>query len=368
MNKPKTVFITGVTGLVGSYLLKLILADGHKVFALAREKDNKTARERVLGILSFWDKDVAAEKSHNLTVLDGDITDRNLGLDKQTINLLIDEVEEIFHSAAVTQYNWPLDKIRKVNVEGTEHILDLAVVFRDQGKLKKVNHLSTAYVCGDHSGAFNEYDLDVGQEFQTTYLQSKFEAEKVVGKFREAGLWIDIFRPSLVIGESFSGKTVTFQQSVYQLFHMLSLELFDVIPGEKLELNIEFVDELCKAMLTINSNASVRNSNYHPFRLESVPLNGIVDILSKFIGFKKPELTSNSIFLESNPTPAQKMLLQNNLLLFNENVRFDSQKTNFNLKQYGFEFSKMDKNSFLKLLEYCLEAGFIKRDHESAPN
>ena len=146
MNKPKTFFITGVTGLVGSYLLKLLLADGHKVYALARSKDNKTATERVMEILNFWDKDVAAERSHSLSVLDGDITERNLGLDKQIIDVLKDEVEEIFHSAAVTQYNWPLDKIRKVNVEGTRNILDLAVIFRDQGKLKKVNHLSTAYV------------------------------------------------------------------------------------------------------------------------------------------------------------------------------------------------------------------------------
>ncbi len=365
MNKPKTFFITGITGLVGSYLLKLLLEDGHKVYALARKKDNKTARERVLGILNFWDKDVAAEKSHNLNVLDGDITDRNFGLDKQTIDLLIDEVEEIFHSAAVTQYNWPLDKIRKVNVEGTEHILDLAVVFRDQGKLRKVNHLSTAYVCGDYKGVFKENDLDLGQGFQTTYLQSKFEAEKVVEKFREAGLWIDIFRPPLVIGESFSGKTVTFQQSVYQLLHMLSLEIFDILPGEKLELNIEFVDELCNAILSISSQTALKNINYHPFRVESVPLNLIVDILSKFTGFKKTELSSNRDFMESNPTPAQKMLLQNNLLLFNEDVRLDSQKTNSNLKQYSFEFSKMDRSLFLKLLEYCAKAGFLKKDHES---
>ncbi|GBE05090.1 MAG TPA: NAD-dependent epimerase/dehydratase family protein [Nitrospirae bacterium] len=46
MNKPKTVLITGVTGLVGSYLLKILLANGYKAYALTRNKDNKSAGGR----------------------------------------------------------------------------------------------------------------------------------------------------------------------------------------------------------------------------------------------------------------------------------------------------------------------------------
>jgi thioester reductase-like protein len=53
MPEKKTVFITGVTGLVGSYLLKTLLQNNHKVYALARNKENKGAKDRVVEVLKF---------------------------------------------------------------------------------------------------------------------------------------------------------------------------------------------------------------------------------------------------------------------------------------------------------------------------
>ena len=37
----KIIFLTGATGLVGSYLLKVFLKDNYKVYALARNKKGK---------------------------------------------------------------------------------------------------------------------------------------------------------------------------------------------------------------------------------------------------------------------------------------------------------------------------------------
>ena len=157
----KTVFLTGATGLVGSYLLKILLQEGYKVYVLARGKDNKNARDRVTDVLEFWDKDVLSK----------------------------------------TQ-NPPSPPFVKGGQGG----------FSEQkGKLKKVNHISTAYICGDYKGAFKEEDLDVGQKFNSTYEQSKFEAEKLVEKYRKGGLWIDVFRPPIIIGESNTGKILQFR-------------------------------------------------------------------------------------------------------------------------------------------------------------
>lgn len=58
MDKQKTVLLTGATGLVGSYLLKILLENDYKVYVLARSKDNKNARDRVIDVLKFWDKDI----------------------------------------------------------------------------------------------------------------------------------------------------------------------------------------------------------------------------------------------------------------------------------------------------------------------
>jgi long-chain acyl-CoA synthetase len=360
-NNRRPIFLTGPTGLVGSYLLKVLLQESHKVCALARNKDNKNARDRVIDILNFWDKDILLGKSHNLEVLEGDITKKNLGLNKQNINSLKNEVEEIFHCAAITQFNWPLKEIRKVNVEGTKNVLELAVKCKEKGRLKKVNHVSTAYVCGDYKGIFKEEDFNVKRKFNSTYEQSKFEAEKLVEEYRKGGLWINIFRPPLVLGESVTGKTTTFQQSVYQLLHMWNLEIFDFFPGKGFFINTVFVDDLCNAILKISSSTSFTNRNYHLFNCKAVPLKAILNISSEFLGFKKPKLVSCDIFLKNNPTPAQKMLLQNNILLFNNNVRLDSKMTNRILKKYGFEFSNFNSDFFLRLLDYCVKERFLKR-------
>lgn len=356
----KTVLLTGATGLVGSYLLKILLHEGYKVYALARGKNNKSARERVLNILNFWDKDLFARKSNSLIVLEGDITKKNFGLDKHTIDLLIKEVEEIFHSAAVTRFNWPLKEIRKVNVKGTKTVLDFAVKCSKQNRFKKVNHISTAYICGNYNGTFSEVDLDLGQSFSSTYEQSKFEAEKIVEEYRKKGLWVDIYRPPLVIGESDTGKTTTFQQSVYQLLHMWNLEIFDSFPGKGFLVNIIFVDDLCRAIYTISCRTSLKNKNYHPFSHDTIALSTILETSSKFLGFSKPKLVNNHDYLKCVLTPAQKMLLQNNILLFNGNVRLDSMTTNEYFQQFGFAFSGITKKLFLRQLQFCVDYNFLR--------
>ncbi len=163
---PTTIFLTGATGLLGSYLLKIFLANGHKVYAFARSKEGKTAQERTRKAVTFWDPQA---KFNNCIVFEGDITKPYLGLDAKSQELLRTEAEEIFHCAAVTNLKWPLEEIREVNVEGTRNILQLAANLAKNGRLKKTNHISTAFVYGDYKAEFRETDLDVGQSFKTTY-------------------------------------------------------------------------------------------------------------------------------------------------------------------------------------------------------
>ncbi len=384
MKNKKIVFLTGATGLVGSYLLKVLLNEGYKVYVLSRSKDNKDARDRVINILKFWDRDVLTrtqvsyrgtkENEDNppsppfgkggqggLVVLEGDITEKILGLNKQKVDLLKNEIEEIFHCAAITQFNWPLEKIRRINVDGTKNVLELALKCNTKGIFKKVNHISTAYVCGDYKGIFKEHDLDVGQKFNSTYEQSKFEAEKLVDVYRKKGLWIDIFRPPIVVGESSTGKTNTFQQSVYQLLHIWNLEIFECVPAKGFCFNAAFIDDLCETIFKISSSSLSVNKNYHPFNCKTVSLERFMNYSSKFLGFKKPEFVSRDEFLNSNPTPAQKMLLANNIFKFNNDVRLDSTITNTTLKENGFKFSGLTKSSLSKLLNFCVKEGFVKK-------
>ena len=64
-------------------------------------------------------------------------------------------------------------------------------------------------MAGDHPGSFSEEQLDVGQGFRNGYERSKFEAERLVSR-ASARLPVQIFRPSIIVGERESGWTASF--------------------------------------------------------------------------------------------------------------------------------------------------------------
>ena len=352
MGKKRTIFLTGATGLVGSHLLKILLQNGHKVFCLARSKKDKSAKERVEEVLKFWDEKVLTENVNDLVVLAGDITKKNLGLNKEAIDLLKNEIEEVFHCAAVTDVNWPLEKIREVNVEGTRKVLDLSADWAQGGRLKKVNHISTAYVCGDYEGVFNEDDLDVGQKFDTTYEQSKFEAEKVVGEYRGKGLWVDIFRPSLIVGDSQTGKTFQFKH-IYQFFSLCGLKIFDSVPLLDSRINLVPINFVSSALSTISFHGRCENRNYHLVSDKFVSVKDTIDIAGKLMGFRPPNLVTLGEFDSSLLTPAQRMILRNGIFSVNFRVRLDAHFINEFLKRYSFFIPEFENELLLrKVIKY----------------
>lgn len=362
MPEKKTIFITGATGLLGSYLLKIILENGHKVYALARSKDEKSANDRITESLNFWDDKVVAKYSDNLIVLDGDITYQNLGLKKENIELLRKETQEAFHCAALTKLNSSLENSQKVNVEGTKNVLELCYDWNNYGKLKKVNHISTIFIYGDSQNIFQENNLDVGQKFNTFYEQTKFEAEKLIGEYRTKGLWIDIFRPCAIIGESFTGKISSVSYALHQLIHIWSKGLLDYFP-QGYFLKAVCVDELCRSIFYISSKSLEKNKTYHPFGYDSLSIIELLNLSVEHFGFKKLYIVSKEEFI-SKSTPSQLMLMKHNLFFINTNVKALSETTNKVLQSYNFEFSQFTEPLLLNILAYAIKTGFIMESKE----
>jgi thioester reductase-like protein len=351
MHKEKTIFITGATGLLGSYLLKILLQNGHKVYVLARPIAGKNARDRVTDILRFWDYKGSTDK---LIVLEGDVTKQDLGLSFQDTKLLKNDIEEIYHSAAITDLNSPLEEIRKANVEGTRNILELSRTMTEKGRLLKVNHLSTAFVYGDYTGVFKEQNLDVGQKFETNYEESKFLAEKVVEEYRKKDLWVDVYRPSIVVGESKAGKTFQFKH-IYQFIHLLCLEIFDTLPILGIKTSLVPVDILSQAIYAISQRAKEKNKNYHPFPQEPVSIEHLVTCAAKTFGFRKPKMVSLEGYPFRKLTPAQRAILRNSILAVNFRIKFDATYTNTLLQNLKFLIAPLDDIFLKNMLKYFLE-------------
>ena len=119
----------------------------------------------------------------------------------------------VVHFAAethVTRSESDPDAFFRANVEGTRRVLELATLTASRGAgLMRFAHVSTAYVAGTHRGPFREEDLALGQGFNNTYERSKWEAEQLVGA-QARHLPVQVFRPSIVVGDDRTGWTSSF--------------------------------------------------------------------------------------------------------------------------------------------------------------
>src|SRR5918992_1232316 len=163
------VLLTGDTGFVGKEILDRFLQRGRRVYALVRAENDAAAAGRLA-------------RHARLTPVAGDIERPGLGLARHRADALADEVTTVVHCAASVSFGLSLRDSRRVNVDGTRHVLELAE--RCSG-LERMSYVSTAYVAGEPRRLFQEDQLDVGQSFRNPYERSKFEAERMVRRRAE---------------------------------------------------------------------------------------------------------------------------------------------------------------------------------------
>jgi thioester reductase-like protein len=188
------VLMTGATGFVGMELLRRFIERGdRRIHALVRAAGDEAAAERL--------------PAHaRLSAVAGDIEQPGLGLSEEKRERIAQDVTTVVHCAASVSFDLSLEESRRVNVDGTRNVVDFAQRCR---RLERLTYVSTAYVAGEPRGLFREDQLDVGQRFRNTYERSKFEAERMI-RSEAAGLPLQILRPSIVVGDSRTGRTSSF--------------------------------------------------------------------------------------------------------------------------------------------------------------
>ena len=199
------VFFTGFPGFIGTRLVtKLLSADPElRVAALVEARMGDRAREAA-GKIDGGDR---------IEVLEGDISERDLGLSADQRERLTAEVTVAYHLAAIYDLAVPADIAQKVNVDGTGNVLDLLASCE---RLERHNYVSTAYVAGDRTGHVYEHELLMGQGFKNHYESTKFQAEVWVRHSMDR-IPTTIYRPAIVVGHSKTGETQKFDGPYYIL-------------------------------------------------------------------------------------------------------------------------------------------------------
>ncbi len=352
----ETIFLTGGTGLLGSYMVNRLLRqknpEAEKIILLCRGKSQQEAEARMRGVLGGMSR---------IEVLRGDVAEENLGISPSAYKRLAKEVNLIYHSAALCEFGAQLGPIRKANVGGTRNVLALARECRRAGRFKCLHHISTVAVAGDRHGVVYENELDCRQEFNNTYEQSKFEAEKAVEEARAQDMPAIIYRPSIIVGDSRTGHTNNFKM-LYQPLHLFCMELYRSIPADRSTcFSFSPVDYVAEAIVRISRDSRVHDyGTYHVSNPNETTFAFFIDAASRYFGFKKPEFLKPDTFPYAEYSPLQQDLLKPFVPYFNYRLHFDTRNACAILDKTGFRWPKMDAAAWGTLFKYCLVSGFIK--------
>lgn len=191
--------MTGFPGFLGSALLPRLLARREgAVVCLVQPRHLTAARDCVSQIATAY-----PGAAGRVELVEGDITAPDLGVGAGSRRLL-EDVDEVWHLAAVYNLAVPAEVAHRVNVDGTAHVLELC---RTRRRFSRLQYVSTCYVSGAYAGEFGEDALEEGQDFRNHYESTKYDAEVLVRKAMADGLPATVYRPGIVVGDSRTGET-----------------------------------------------------------------------------------------------------------------------------------------------------------------
>ena len=261
------VLVTGGTGFLGSALIQQLIDSGVHVRATKRDSSQIP---------------VSLENQPQLQWVTADINDFF------ALEEAFEGVTEVYHCAAIMSFH-PADRhrLRKINVEGTAHIVTLAL---ENGA--RLLHVSSVAALGkSKSGAaVTENDLWEYNNGKSGYSIAKYEAEQEVWRGIAEGLDAIIVNPALIIGANAraggNGTTGT-------LFANLQNGLNFYATG-----NVGLIDvqDVARAMILLMENRTIRGER---FLLSNVNMSNreLLAKCSAYLGRPAPRFKATPIML-----------------------------------------------------------------------
>jgi nucleoside-diphosphate-sugar epimerase len=230
----KHFFVTGATGALGSALVPVLLENPDtEVHLLVRARDPADLQRRLDALFAFWSQpELETDRRRRVHVLAGDATLPCFGLQKIEFETLLHTVTDIVHAAGAVRMNLPIEAARRSALGSAEQVLSLAEQLNGHGRLGKLEFVSTVGV-GGRTAVVPECWIGTPRTFHNTYEQSKAEAEVLVQQHVDRGLPVTVHRPSMIVGDSRTGRIMHFQV-FYHLCEFLSgARTFGIFPSLK---------------------------------------------------------------------------------------------------------------------------------------
>lgn len=362
-------FITGATGFIGRELVKALLTQNRnkiQISVLVRPGKSVSAKDRLISALSPI---LEVSEINRIRVYSGDVSLTKFGLDEQSWQE-ISHSTHLAHLAANTSFSATITNARNSNLQGTYHMADLANHCKLNATLRRWSHCSTAYVAGNRTDLIYPGDLIHGSRFRNCYEQSKNESEHFLQPFLEH-YPLTIFRPSIVVGHSKSGKAGNFNTVYWAIRSYLKGQTkFYARPDTPLDLVP--VDYVVDAMLKLGEFPQSQGTTLHLAggKRTTVTLSEFANKVSNYLNSPKPKILSPVRFKLLQCVSAFSMLPERDKRLieqagdylpyFCQNPSFDVRSTESMLRNSGIVVPALDQY-LPNILDYCLSQPWGRR-------
>jgi len=255
-NDSPRAFVTGATGMIGSHLVRRLLDEGWRVRALVRPTSDTD-------LLREW----------GVECVEGDVTDPAGALTPH-----LEDVQYVFHCAALVSDWARLEDMVRVNVEGTRHLADAAIA---TGSLKRFVYLSSMVVFGMHP----QHDLDETAPLILTsdnYNITKIRSEELVQQFiRERGLPAVILRPPYVYGPRD-------RQVLPRILSNIKAGRFKFLGAGRQPISLVYVGNLAQAMFLAATRPDAVGEVFLVTNGDVVTRERILEIICEETGYPMP--------------------------------------------------------------------------------
>jgi thioester reductase-like protein len=355
----RPILLTGATGFVGMAVLARLLAADHEVHCLIRASDDAEADSRLRAVLHR----VQAPATGRAVAIAGDLTAPRLGLGERHDEIAAG-VGTVIHSAASVAFDLPIEEARAINVEGTRRVLDFAGAVSD---LQRVAYVSTAYVAGDRRGTAYEDDRETGT-FRNSYERSKHEAEAVV---RSSTLPWTITRPSIVVGESTTGWTASFNV-LYGPLRAFAAGAYPVLPARRRSpVDVVPVDYVADAVAALARHPEAAGGTYHlTAGAHASSIGEIMSMTKELFERRAPRLVPPRAyrcfvhpFVLRRAAPSTRRVLERSEVYFPYfamRVRYDDARARALLEPMGIAVPRLE-DYFGRIIEFARAARWGKQ-------
>ncbi|MEP6946244.1 MAG: SDR family oxidoreductase [Acidobacteriota bacterium] len=241
----RSIMITGFPGFIAARLVANLANSETQFFLLVQPQFVEKAMAEVEEIA-----ETTATPLESFVIVEGDITQADLGIEREDLETIRFETTDVYHLAAIYDLAVEKELAFSVNLDGTRNV---NAFVRSIKHLHRYNYISTCYVAGKRVGEIRESELEHEAGFRNYYEETKYRAEIEVEKLKKE-LPVTIFRPSVVVGDSNTGQTLKYDGIYYLILYLriapAILRVFNV-GNNDVRLNLVPVDYVVKSIAAL---------------------------------------------------------------------------------------------------------------------